>query len=124
MESSLNKIELYEAFTELNLQEEYVSFAVFSFFTHDEELEEQREPLDTISEESIQRQIDEIENNIRRQHTMDILFRAVMLEILAVVIICAIVWFYVGSVADEIEPTSYNDAICRLIFCVIAHLMC
>ena len=51
---------------ELALVEDYLSFVVWAFHKSDQEIEEENKPLDTLTEDSLQAQINDIQNYVRR----------------------------------------------------------
>lgn len=113
-----------ESDEELTLPEDYLSFALFAYFKSDADIAEEEREFDTITEGSLQGQIMEITEYIRRQQNMDVFFKSVLLEVCSfTVAICVFYHFNISQEAGDVEPEMYKDSICRLVFCLVAHLI-
>ena len=79
---------------------------------------------DTLTEGSLQGQIVQIEEYIRRQQNMDIFFKSVLLEVFSfTVCICVFYYYNISKENGDVEPVMYTDSVCRLVFCLSAHLI-
>ena len=55
---------------------------------------------------------------------MDIFFKGLMLEAVSIgLTVCIIFYYDIEHKMGSIEPEEYLDAIARLIFCIVAHIM-
>lgn len=109
---------------ELHLMEDYLSFSIFIYFRTDEQLEEMAKDADTLTEGSLQEALNEIYRQIWRMQGMDVSFKCVVLDACSLAVAMCIFYYYnIEKEEGGVTPERYVDSICRLVLCLIAHLI-
>ena len=70
----------------------------------------------------IEAQIKEIKLYQTRQRNMSVFFKALFLKLMQL-LLCLVIMQYFYVKQGKIQPKEYWDGLCRLVFCLSAHLM-